>query len=114
MEETWGHFIDIDDSLYSHKKKNDDIHHSRPKKPLIQNTRAPDGCSSRYNNDTDDDYDNDNDDDNDNNDDNDDNDNDGDYYDDDNEKYYDNLYCWCGFCINIVVIVGVCWHLYEK
>ena len=33
MEETWGHFIDIDDSLYSHKKKNDDIHHSRPKKP---------------------------------------------------------------------------------
>ena len=98
MEETWGHFIDIDDSLYSHKKKNDDIHHAHSKKPLIQNTRAPDGCNSRYNNGTDD-YDDDDDD---------------DEYDDDNEKYYDNLYCWCGFCINIVVIVGVCWHLYEK
>ena len=103
MEETWGYFIDTDDSLYSHKKKNDDIHHARPKKPLIQNTRAPDGCSSRYNTDTDDDDDDDDDDD-----------NDDYYYDDDNEKYYDNLYCWCGFCINIVVIAGVCWHLYEK
>ena len=96
MEETWGHFIDIDDSLYSHKKKNDDIHHTHPKKNPIHNTRTPNDYGNIYNNDDNDDDD------------------DDDEYDIDNEKYYDNLYCWCGFCINIVVIVGVCWHLYEK
>jgi len=87
MEETWGQFIDTDISDYLLKKKRDDIPNESPK--------------ARYKR-----YDG-NDNDNDNHD-------DDDEYDIDNEKYCENVFYWCGFCINVIAIASVCAYMYNN